>query len=293
MMRSNLFLFFAFTIATPYYANARLLVRSKPPENHFGFLRPSTGENEMDTITTASIPSFIIGRNKQYSSPGSQVSTKVGDLMQSFREAVHKQQENTSHDVHVGKLLSAFQRLEDTMRNVGLKQNANDVAGNLAKVQELYQRAPSDRRDDMSALLRWEIESGVHKDEDGGFKIKEKSGAMGFLWLGRNLNYQYDMYRLMLEEGYEPIQAARVAFEQDLRPHLSWATSKVVQAGIKTLTPPRQSALFSKIGGFQEESYGAQEDDATRRDVKEMLNVWQPLLSEWKQVFDELELDNV
>jgi hypothetical protein len=44
---------------------------------------------------------------------------------------------------------------------------------------------------------------------------------MGFLSLGRALHYQYDMFNNLLEKNEEPFEAARHAYEHDLKPFMS------------------------------------------------------------------------
>ena len=143
----------------------------------------------------------------------------------------------------------------------------------------------------MASLLEYESDSCmIVKGKDG---FPEKSAAMGFLWLGRSLNYQYDMFSHMLDHNAEPFEAARHAYDRDLKPHLSWPLQKLCQAAMTSLKPKRQKEMLAQIGGFQEECYGNSEDQATRRDLRQMMDSLKPMLCRWKQVFSELDLEAI
>jgi hypothetical protein len=94
----------------------------------------------------------------------------------------------------------------------------------------------------------------------------------------------------MLDENEEPYYAARRAYDQDLKHHQSWAVQKVCQAAMTTLKPMKRTSVFSRFGGFEEACFGPLEHDATNRDLYELMNTWQPLLTRWKQVFSDLDL---
>lgn len=220
------------------------------------------------------------------------ITTEITELADCFQHALMiaaKNRNNNKHEIHVGKLLSASERLESTMRRIGLNQSANDIAGNVGKIRNVYSKLPPSSRDSMSALLQHEINTcGMDKKK----KIPDNSAASGFLWLGRSLNCQYDMFSHLLEhEDAEPYEAASIAYERDLRPHLPWPIKKVCQAAMSaTLKNTRRKQMFARIGGFSEDSYGEREDKATKEDLKHMVDSLQPMMSRWRQVFSELEI---
>lgn len=222
----------------------------------------------------------------------SRVRTDVADLASDFQAAIQAMNQDDK-DIHVGRLLTACERLENTMRKIGFNQGAKDIGGNIRKIRNLYTKAPPGQRDSMPHLLRYELETGVHDEANGTRRIKDPSAAVGFLWLGRTLNYQYDMFRLMLDENEEPYHAARRAYEKDLKQHHSWPVQKVCQAAMVTLKPMRKSAVLSSLGGFEEDCFGEQENEATHRDMHQMMDSWKPLLTRWKKVFSDLELESI
>jgi hypothetical protein len=150
------------------------------------------------------------------------------------------------------------------MRNIAFSQGANDIKGNVEKIRSLYDQAPVDQRDSMSSLLRYELESGMHKGRTGG-KLQDPSATMGFLWLGHALHYEYDMFNNMLDNNEEPYEAARRAYDQNLKQFHSWPVQKVCHAAMKTLKSMRCQTALAQLGGFSEETFGNKEDQATRR----------------------------
>ena len=221
---------------------------------------------------------------KKQATQSSSVRTDVADLAKDFHAAIQAINQDND-DIHVGHLLSACERLENTMQKIGFKQGAKDIGANIQKIRNLHDRAPASQRDFMPALLRYEMETGIHANG-----IKDPSATMGFLWLGRALNYQYGMFKLMLDENEEPYCAARRAYDKDLKHHQSWAVQKVCQAALTTLKPMKRISVFSRFGGFEEDCFGPQEHDATNRDLYELMDTWRPLLKRWKKVFSDLDL---
>lgn len=237
---------------------------------------------------------------RKSSSAETRIKTQLEGIIHSFQKVVPATQSfsrsNTGpDDIHVGKLLSAFKGMKQFMEDTGMSQVARTMATNIAKLEALYQRAPAQQRDSLLALLSYEIDSGVHAHDGkaGNVIMNDRSGAMGLMWLGRNLSYQSFMYHLMLNEGKEPLQAAQLAFQRDLQPHLHWTMAKVLQTAISSLTPARPSSFFSKLGGFREAMYGQEQDAATKRDVQQLVDLWQPLLERMKTVFTELHMQGM
>lgn len=250
----------------------------------------TSNDNAVATTTTTSFYDSPIGDSET-------TRSKVGELIPPFEELVAA--DNQPGGIHVGKLLTAMKKMENHMRSVGMKQGANDLASNIDKVEQLYTRAPIDKRDSMSALLQWEIETGGIYGSPSLNKMPSKSAAMGLTWLGHNIRYQHNLYEQMLsDKNCDPVQAALKAFQQHIRPHLSRVVSMMAQATIPKLMPKTQTEFFSTLGGFTPEAspsslYGPQQDAAIRRDIHAMLGTWEPLLEEWSTVFDNLSLGTV
>jgi hypothetical protein len=177
-----------------------------------------------------------------------------------------------------------------------MTQTANDLKSNLEKAKRLYRSAPAETRDSLPDLLRWEISTGIHGDRKSDaerLRVKNHSGAMGLFWIAHNVAYQNDLYRLMLDEGKTPLQAANAAFEHTLEPHMEWTMRKIARAAIPRMVPATQTEFFSALSGYDHTSYGPQEHETVRRDVHSILDVWEPMLDDWKKTFDQLQLTDI
>ena len=120
-------------------------------------------------------------------------STELKQLVHDFKRALGEVNNNNNHkkedDIHVGNLLSACERLETTIRNIGFGHSANDMANNIAKIRNTYTKVPMNVRNSMPALLQYELDMGMHQNN----KIKEVSAANGFLWLGRSVSFFFSL----------------------------------------------------------------------------------------------------
>lgn len=220
----------------------------------------------------------------------SSICTDAANLASDFQKAlvVVNQQKG---DIHVGHLLSACEGLEATMRRVGFVKGASDINTNLSKIKAVYYQVAPDKRDSMPELLHYEKKLGIHANTKA---IKDTSATMGLLWLGRSLNYQYDMFQeLLVEESVQPYEAAYCAYERNMKPHLSWPLQKVCQVALQKMKLLKRERMLADIGGFSEDCYGACEDHATKRDLTKVIRCLEPMLGRWKQVFAEMGLGDI
>jgi hypothetical protein len=235
-------------------------------------------------------------RSESTSASPTSSSSRLHDIVHAFQQAVTAKRKNDddSNNVHVGKLLTAISKMEKHMRNVGMTQAAADIKGNHDKVLALYTAAPQDKRDSVRSLLEWELETGIHGERNNGpIRVKNNSGAMGLFWIGHTVKYQYDLYRLMIEEGMNPVDAATIAFQKDLEPHLPWPTSKMAKAMIPRATPSTQLEFFKALGGYEGDSYGHEEHVGMTENVKSIMGVWNDLLDDWSSPFADLCLHDI
>jgi hypothetical protein len=258
------------------------------------------GENESSIISTTTKSYGVYDKTRLYDIETTATmkvvtkpttTTKAAELIKPFEKVLIAVNRKTQ-DVHVGSLLTACTQLEQIMRNAGLSQIANDIAGNIKKIRNVYDQFPKDQRDSIAAIIQYEMDAGVHSDDRR--HLKENSAAMGFIWLGRIINYQYDMFSHMLNhDDADPYEAARLAYERNLKPHLSWTLQKVCQAAMNMLKPVKKSMIYSRIGGFDynnNNDFDVQGEEATKRDLRRVLGAWEPMLFRWKQIFAELDL---
>lgn len=217
------------------------------------------------------------------------ITTPLAELARDFDQALEAVNQN-KEDINVGKLLKACEKLETTIRNMGFGSSANDIASNMAKIRNTYMKLPPSERDSMPAVLKYELDAGMHPNN----KVKEQSATMGFLWLGRSINYQYDMFLHMLDHpDSSPYDAAAHAYCKDVKPHLSWPLQKLGQAALQTVKPMQKQTIMAKLGGFDEEEYGADKDFATKKDLREVMASFSPLIKRLNQVFMEMGFEEL
>ena len=59
------------------------------------------------------------------------------------------------------------------------------------------------------------------------------------------------------------------------------------------MSSTNQEELFRQVGGFQPDCYGEDEYCATKHDIQQIMNVWNPMLGKWKQVYSDLQLPDL
>jgi len=267
------------------------------------------GIESSTTITTdMTMSSADKQQQQQQQQHANAVATDMAEMAKDFEQTLVASSSSSSvnmYDLNVGNLLTACDRLENAMRQIGFTQSANDISGNVKKIRKVYNRLPPQERDSLISIVQHEFDTGVHGNDiinhdvnTHTHTLKDSSATMGFLWLGRSINYQNDMFRQMLDHDDEqssPYNAAKHAYETVLKKHLSWPLQKVSQSAMKRLKPLQmpKTELFCRIGGFRTECYGCQEEQATKRDLRKVVNSWQPLLNQWKQTFSDLDLAQI
>lgn len=232
-----------------------------------------------------------ISSNNNFNTPSTtELHTPLRDLANDFNEALNSIN-NAKEDIHVGRLMAACARLESTIRKMGFGTSANDIANNLKKIQSTYQMLPPGKRDSMPALLEYEQKIGMHPSNG---KLKENSATMGFLWLGRSINYQYDFFMTMLEKpDATPYEAASHAYAETFKPHLSWPLQKLGSAALNTMKPIKKSTILANMGGVDEENYGPEYDVATKNELKNVISAQKQLLGRWNAIFSEMGLEHL
>lgn len=270
-----------FLLDAPSFTNGSTQVSNYSPKT---IIQPSADISSSDSISNSFTDTSIIS-----------TCTDAAKLATDFQKALVAVNQERD-EIHVGHLLSACEGLETTMRKIGFHQSASDIAANLAKIRTIYLQVSPNKRNSMPELLQYEVNLGIHghNDQIKSKFIKDSSATMGFLWLGRSLNYQYDMFeQLLLDGNIQPYEAACCAYERNMKPHLSWPLRKVCQVALRQLKMIRRENILAGIGGFAEERYGACEDQATKNDLRQVLCCLEPMLGRWRQVFSEMGLEEI
>eukprot|EP00339_Tiarina_fusa_P006149 CAMPEP_0117080474 /NCGR_PEP_ID=MMETSP0472-20121206/56774_1 /TAXON_ID=693140 ORGANISM="Tiarina fusus, Strain LIS" /NCGR_SAMPLE_ID=MMETSP0472 /ASSEMBLY_ACC=CAM_ASM_000603 /LENGTH=261 /DNA_ID=CAMNT_0004808119 /DNA_START=31 /DNA_END=814 /DNA_ORIENTATION=+ len=227
-------------------------------------------------------------------------STEVVELATSFENVLVSKnmddgdEESVEETIHVGRLLFACEQLERVIRKVGLcfTQSANDIAKNIKKVRNVYDRFADGEilvqgaggggdRNAISTIVEYELASGVHTDRKS---FAEHSASQGLLWLARSINFQHMFYGHLLENDHaEPYGAAVFAYEAALSPHLPWALQTVGQAALLMISATNKRSIYARIGGFPEGSFEEMEELATKAEMRRVLDAWEPVLKRYRQ----------
>mmetsp|Transcript_35706 Transcript_35706/g.86403 ORF Transcript_35706/g.86403 Transcript_35706/m.86403 type:complete len:271 (+) Transcript_35706:97-909(+) len=210
-------------------------------------------------------------------------------LASDFDQAMIVMNQN-KEDIHVGHLLSACEKLQSTVRELGFVSSANDMANNIAKIRSTYEQLPITQRDSMPVLLQYEQDVGITEKD----RIKDASATMGFLWLGRAINYQYDMFQFILENPEaSPYDAASHAYGVTVKPHLSWPLQRLGQAALNGIRSIQKQTILAHMGGFDEENYNSANDCATKQRMRQVLASWNPIIRRWNQVLEDMGLEKL
>ena len=235
-------------------------------------------------------------------------TTRVGKLAKLFEPVlVTSRPPRRKKDIKTDKLFQACQEFASLSRKTGQTMAAKDLEGNIDKLKTLYRSAPKQTRNSLRSLLEYEIETRIHddhigdnvKDDDDEEEehptprvLKDPSGALGGLWLRRSLAFQSDFYRGILQ-GKLPVDAALDGYRKQLEPYHGWALQKVYSVSLKSFSPPSSSETLRKLGGFPADgSFGSKEERTMQRDLENLVQVWTPLLEQWKRIYQELDLED-
>jgi hypothetical protein len=180
-------------------------------------------------------------------------------------------------------LLLACKEYVSVLKDMGERQIAYDMQGNVKKLEALYSTSPAHRRTTISELLKFEKTMGVHQPG----RLKDPSGAMGLLWIRRSLSCQHRMYGMLLENR-DPQEAAVEAYKVELQPYHGWLLRKLA---LGKTAPPRHETL-AKIGGFKNERFGELEEAATVNDLHQLLSTWRPILDRCIRIYADLDIED-
>jgi hypothetical protein len=207
--------------------------------------------------------------------------TRVCALSKHFQTVFAGNQADSCIDTK--NLLKACKEYVLVLKDMGERQVAYDLQGNVRKLEALYYTSPAHRRTTISELLKFEKTMGIHQPG----RLKDPSGAMGLLWIRRSLSCQHRMYRMLLE-NIDPQEAAIEAYKEELQPYHGWLLRKLA---LGKTAPPRHETL-AKIGGFENERFGELEEAATVNDLHQLLSTWSPILDRCRRVYAELDIDD-
>jgi hypothetical protein len=120
------------------------------------------------------------------------------------------------NEIHSERLLLACQVFANALTETGPQAVMRDFCGNLRKARILVNDAKrhSHIKRNLGAMLLYERDiMGIHD----GNKLKDRSGAVGLLWMRRSLEFQTELYRGLIK-GKIPKDAALAAYRTQLQP---------------------------------------------------------------------------
>ena len=198
-------------------------------------------------------------------------TTLVGSLVRPFDGCLKE----TERDIDINCLVDACSKLRDVMFQMGETGNARDLDSNLRKVEEARKKAPAKYQESLRALLEYEKEQGVKLP---GGRLKNPSAAVGLLWMRRSVAFQRRMNSILLDQpNLPPTQAALEAYHYELEPYHSFGLRNIYRMAFRSTTPPRHKILRRFKG--EASSMDTHEESLTINDLRQLLDVWQPVRS--------------
>lgn len=216
--------------------------------------------------------------------------TQMAKVARSFEPVLSQGSEGSGGHMDVEHLLEACRTYADVMREMGQSVTARDMESNIRKAEQVFLDTPLDRRRCLSSLLQIERETGIHRP---GGVLNDRSAANGLLWLRRSLAFQNDVYSALLDYK-DPTEAALDAYRSQVQPYHGWVLRKAFTAKFSSRMPPRRDMLAT-LGGFDggSVSFGQKEEEATLADLRDLVSVWQPMISHWRRTFEDLDLEDL
>lgn len=262
-------------------SNTKSDVRVYRKHGAISFLEPET----TTTTTTTTLPKRKKLVQIIHHEP-LKIKTRVGTLAKLFKTVMRD-----DSVIDMPHLLAACHRFEKAMVDVQQKQSAKDLRNNIAKAEAFYKNVQQHHEHSMEEILKLEKANNIHDYGPHGLSLlKDPSCAMGLLWIRRSLQFQYRMFQSLLQD-VDASHAALSAYHHTLQNYHGWALQKIYVLAVKSATPSNKEWL-ARLGGFPVEKFGAAEEEATRRDLQELLTVWEPLIHRWENIYAELDLED-
>jgi hypothetical protein len=245
-----------------------------------------TEEKVAATVTQGALSFLsVVEEQEPLAHTQTHTETRVCALARHFETAFAGNRNGREADccIDTKNLLLACKEYVSVLKDMGERQVAHDMQGNVKKLEALYNKSPAHRRTTISELLFFEKNMGIHQPG----RLKDPSGAMGLLWIRRSLSCQHRMYGMLLDNR-DPQEAAVEAYAVELQPYHGWLLRKLA---LGKTAPPRHETL-AKIGGFKNERFGELEEAATVNDLHQLLSTWRPILDRCIRVYADLDIED-
>lgn len=209
-------------------------------------------------------------------------NSKLDEVIRTFAKVYDGREINTA------KLLKAIRAHLELMKSGGssLCLVAKDLESNLRKVEALFCKSPKECHS-LSSMLQLERESDMH---DGNV-LQDPSAAMGLLWIRRSLAFQSHLFESLLpSDGDHPKDAAYEAYNEHLSPYHGWMLRTVFPASLSQM--PHRNVFISKFGEVEMEELDHEQESKIVRKLRALIRTLDPLLTAWKDCFEELNLED-
>ena len=208
----------------------------------------------------------------------------VGDL---FAGCLVSSSSSSSRDVDVAQLLSAADAFLGILRSLGrcMALACKACEGNSLKTTKFW-NTDKDKYSTLRAMLEAEKLTGVHKP---GGKTRDPSAAIGLLWMRRSIAFVVAIFEgITSEEELTFGAAATAGYKKELQ-QFHGMVLKSIFSGVLASVPTKESFANTIAPGVPEE----QQMEVVKRDMRHFLVQVKPLFTVWKELFVELDLENM
>mmetsp|Transcript_16182 Transcript_16182/g.33186 ORF Transcript_16182/g.33186 Transcript_16182/m.33186 type:complete len:542 (+) Transcript_16182:24-1649(+) len=191
-----------------------------------------------------------------------------------------------TQEIEMEKLLVAASSFLDVLRALGpaMALGVKDFQGNHKKANSFYS-VDKVAHSDMKKLLVAEKATGIHKP--GGVN-KDPSSAAGLLWMRRSISFQLAFFEASLvPDSGTFVQAAEKAYVMELEPFHGWLLKKIFGKVIANI--PSKEEFEEKIA----QNISVNRSEIVEQDIKHFIAKVGPVIKVWRQIFAELDLEDV
>ena len=195
-------------------------------------------------------------------------------------------------ELHIDRTLDACHVFARILETSGPRAVHLDFCANLKKAEDLVARARKGGYKTETLKQALKYEQDVLQLHDGN-KLKDPSGAVGFLWMRRSLQFQASLYD-GLSRGMSPQDAALSSYKTQLRPYHGPILRRFYIGFLRYKMPSRES-IFRVLGEVEwnHSSLAPPIDESmVMSDMIRVVKTLRPVIRKWRLDFDELEIED-
>lgn len=195
-------------------------------------------------------------------------------------------------ELHADQTLHACHVFSRVLEKSGPRAVYLDFCANLKKAEDLVTRANESGHKAITLKQVLKYERDILQLHDGN-KLKDPSGAVGFLWMRRSLQFQASLYD-GLSRGMTPRDAALSSYKTQLRPYHGPILRRFYTSFLRYKMPSRES-IFRILGEFERNQPSSAPPNGEKIVMSEMIRVvetWGPVIRKWKRDFEDLDIED-